>query len=119
MPDYFDIFVVPVPKKNIDAYRVQAELFFKVWREHGALACTEVEGDDVPMGKVTSFPQSVALKPDETVFVGFMTFRSRAQRDEVNAKAMQDPRLAGMSPQTMPFDGRRMFFGGFKPFISG
>ncbi len=118
MADYMDVFVVPVPNKNIDAYRIQAELFFKVYRDHGALACTELEGDDVPVGKVTSFPRSVALKPDETVFVGFISFRSRAHRDEVNAKAMQDPRLAGMSPKTMPFDGMRMFYGGFKPFIA-
>lgn len=118
MADYLDIFVVPVPKANVAAYRTQAELFFKVYREHGALSCVEVEADDVPAGKVTSFPQSVALKPDETVFVGFITFRSRPHRDEVNAKAMKDPRLAGMTPQSMPFDGMRMFYGGFKPFIS-
>ena len=114
---YTDIFVVPVPKKNIEAYRKQAETFFTVWREHGALSCVEVEGDDVPAGKVTSFPQSVALKDDEAVFVGIMTFRDRAHRDEVNARAMKDPRMAGMDPKKMPFDGRRMFFGGFKPFI--
>ena len=114
---YVDLFVVPVPKKNIDAYRQQAEVFLKVWREHGALSCIEVEADDAPAGKVTSFPQSVALKPDETMFVGIMTYRDRAHRDEVNAKAMKDPRMAGMDPKTMPFDGRRMFFGGFKPFI--
>jgi PhnB protein len=77
----------------------------------------EVEADDAPAGKVTSFPQSVALKADETVFAGIITYRSRAHRDEVNAKAMKDPRLAGMTPETMPFDGKRMFFGGFKPFV--
>ena len=118
MTTYFDIFVVPVPKKNIDAYRKQAELFFKVWRESGALSCVEVEGDDVPTGQVTSFPRSVALKNDEAIFVGIMTFRDRAHRDEVNGKAMKDPRMAGMDPKSMPFDGKRMFFGGFKPFIA-
>ena len=116
MSSYTDLFVVPVPKKNIAAYRKQAEMFVQVWREHGALSCVEVEADDAPAGKLTSFPQSVALKPDETVFVGIMTYRSRAHRDEVSAKAMKDPRMAGMDPKTMPFDGTRMFFGGFKPF---
>jgi len=75
MPFYQDIFVVPLPKKNIAAYRKDAELFFDVWRQHGALSCVEVEGDDVPVGKITSFPRSVALKDDETIFVGMMTFR--------------------------------------------
>ena len=116
---YVDLFVVPVPKQNIKAYRVQAELFLKVWREHGALSCIEVEADDAPAGKVTSFPRSVALEPGETVFVGIMTFRDRAHRDEVNGKAMKDPRMSSMDPKTMPFDGKRMFFGGFKPFVAG
>jgi PhnB protein len=117
MSSYTDLFVVPVPNKTIEIYRQQAELFLKVWREHGALSCVEVEADDAPVGKVTSFPQSVDLKPDETVFVGIMTYRSRAHRDEVSAKAMADPRMASMKPETMPFDGRRMFWGGFKPFV--
>ena len=117
MTTYTDLFVVPVPTKNIEAYRKQAELFATVWREHGALSCIEVEADDAPVGKVTSFPQSVALQPGETVFVGIITYRSRAHRDEVSAKAMKDPRMAGMDPKSMPFDGKRMFFGGFKPFV--
>src|SRR6266446_481417 len=117
MSNYVDVFVVPVPNKNITAYRTQAELFAKVWREHGALSCIEMEADDAPRGKITSFPQSVDLKPDETVFVGIITYRSRAHRDEVSARAMKDPRMAGMKPETMPFDGKRMFFGGFKPFV--
>ncbi len=117
MSNYTDLFVVPVPTKNVEAYRKQAEQFVAVWRDHGALSCVEVEADDAPAGKVTSFPQSVDLKPDETVFVGIITYRSRAHRDEVNAKAMKDPRMAGMDPKSMPFDGRRMFFGGFKPFV--
>jgi PhnB protein len=117
MTGYTDLFVVPVPKKNIEAYRKEAERFFAVWREHGALSCVEVEADDAPVGKVTSFPQSVNLQPDETVFVGIMTYHSRGHRDEVSAKAMKDPRMAGMDPKSMPFDGKRMFFGGFKPFI--
>jgi PhnB protein len=117
MTNYVDIFVAPVPKKNIDAYRKEAELFFQVFRENGALSCVEVEGDDVPVGKVTSFPRSLELKDDETVFVGIITFRDRAHRDEANAKAMKDPRLAGMDPKTMSFDAMRMYYGGFKPFV--
>jgi len=118
MNDYVEVFVVPVPKKNVETYRKQAELFVKVWREHGALSCIEVEADDAPPGKLTSFPQSVDLKPDETVFVGITTFRSRAHRDDVSAKAMKDPRIAAMSANTMPFDAKRMFWGGFKPFVA-
>jgi uncharacterized protein YbaA (DUF1428 family)/uncharacterized glyoxalase superfamily protein PhnB len=118
MSSYTDLFVVPVPKQNIEAYRKQAELFFNVWREHGALSGVEVEADDAPVGKLTSFPQSVALKPDETMFVGIITYRSRAHRDDVCARAMKDPRMAAMTPEAMPFDGRRMFTGGFKPFVN-
>jgi uncharacterized protein YbaA (DUF1428 family) len=117
MAGYVDVFVVPVPNKNIKPYRENAELFGKVWREHGALSFIEVEADNAPLGKVTSFPQSVDLKPDETVFVGIATYKSRAHRDEVNAKAMKDPRMGDMNPATMPFDAKRMFWGGFKPFV--
>ncbi len=116
MDSYTEIFVVPVPNGNISAYRKHADLFVTVWREHGAVSCVEVEADDARPGKVTSFPQSVALKPGETVFVGIITYRSRAHRDEVSAKAMQDPRIAGMDHKSMPFDGQRMFHAGFKPF---
>jgi uncharacterized protein YbaA (DUF1428 family) len=119
MTNYVDVFVVPVPERNIEAYRKQAELFAKVRREHGALSCMEVEADDVIPGNWTSFPQSVDLKPGEKVFVGIFTYGSRAHRDEVNAKAMKDERMTGVNPETMPFDGKRMFFGGFKPFGGG
>lgn len=119
MGDYTDIFVIPVPKRNIDAYRKLAEISANVWRDHGAIAYVEVEADDVQPGKWTSFPQSVDLKPEETVFVGLVTYRSRAHRDEVNVKAMKDDRMAGMNPETMPFDAKRMFWGGFKPFVRG
>jgi len=117
MSSYVDVFVVPVPNKNIEAYRKNAELFGKIWREHGARSFVEVEADDAPLGKVTSFPQSVDLRPEETVFVGITTYDSRAHRDAVTAKAMKDPRLEGMNPSTMPFDAKRMFWGGFKPFV--
>ena len=116
MTDYIQFFVVPVPERNIEAYRKQSALWRTVFLDHGALAAEEFEGDDVPAGKTTSFPQSVDLKPGEKVFVGYTTFKSRAHRDEVSKKAMQDTRFAGMSPDKMPFDGRRMYFGGFKPF---
>jgi len=119
MSEYIDLFVVPVPTKNIDAYRKLAELFVTVAREHGALSVIEVEADDAPVGKLTSFPRSVGLEPGETVFAGIMTFRSRAHRDEVNGRIMKDPRMAGMDADAMPFDGKRMFWGGFKPFVSG
>ncbi|MDI9849661.1 DUF1428 domain-containing protein [Rhodoblastus sp. 17X3] len=110
---YTDIFVVPVPMKNLELYRQQAELFTQVWCENGALSCVELEADDVPPGKLTSFPLSVDLKPDEKVFVGLTTYESREKRDEVNEKAMKDPRMTGMD---MCFDGKRMIFGGFRSF---
>ena len=117
MTTYTDLFVVPVPKQKISDYRKLAELSAQIWRDHGALSYIEVAADDVKSGKLTSFPQSVDLKPGEQVFVGIITYRSRAHRDEVGAKAMKDPRMAGMDPQSMPFDGKRMFWGGFKPFV--
>jgi uncharacterized protein YbaA (DUF1428 family) len=114
MGQYADFFVVPVPTSNRETYRKQAETFTQVWMEHGALSCIEFEADDAPAGKLTSFPQSVDLKPDEKVFLGMATYRSREHRDEVNAKAMQDPRMTSME---MCFDGKRMYFGGFESFF--
>jgi PhnB protein len=118
MSDYIDMVVVPVPKESIAEYKKMAERFLEVWRDHGALSCVEVQGDDVPVGEITSFPRSVALQDNEAVFVVMLTFRSRAHRDEVKAKAMKDPRMAGMGPKAMPFDTKRMFWGGFKPFLA-
>ena len=120
MANYVEIFVVPVATKSIATYRKHAELYLEVLRDLGALSCIEVEADDAPPGKLTSFPQSVDLKPDETVFVGIVTFRSRAHRDEVNAKLWNDPRMAElMDPKVKTFDTKRMFWGGFKPFAEG
>ena len=119
MADYTQIFVAPVRSDRIAEYRKQAELYIQVLKDHGALSSMELEADDAPMGKVTSFPQSVALQPGETVFLGMSTFRSKAHRDEVMAKMMQDPRLTGMDPAKMAFDMKRMFWGGFKPFVAG
>ena len=116
---YVDGFVVPVPKKNIDAYRRLARTCAKVWREYGALDYRECVADDVKPGKYTSFPQSVKLKPDEIVIFAYIVYKSRAQRDRIMAKVMKDPRLAAMmNGKTMPFDGKRMFWGGFKTLVA-
>ncbi len=115
MANYVDGFVVPVPRRNIDAYRRMARKAGRVWRDHGALEYREAIADDVKPGKHTSFPQSVKLKPNEVVWFSWIVYKSRRHRDRVNAKAMKDPRLASMmDPKKMPFDGKRMFWGGFK-----
>ncbi len=115
---YVDGFVLPVPKRNIEKYREIATQAGKVWREHGALEYRECVADDVKPGELTSFPQSVLLKDDETVVFAYIVFNSRAHRDEVNAKVMSDPRLAQMMDMSnMPFDGKRMFWGGFSPLV--
>jgi uncharacterized protein YbaA (DUF1428 family) len=117
---YVDGYVLPVPKKNVAAYRRMAQKAGKVWREHGALEFIECVADDVKPGKHTSFPQSVKLKAGETVVFAYIVFKSRAHRDRVNAKVMKDPRLANMmDPKAMPFDGKRMFWGGFKVLVEG
>jgi len=119
MATYVVGFVVPVPKKNLAAYRRIAKLAGKVWRDHGALEYIEGVADDVKRGKVTSFPRSVKLKPGETVVFSYIRYKSRKHRDRVNAKAMKDKRLAKMmDPKAMPFDGKRMFWGGFKTIVS-
>ena len=115
---YVDGFVLPVPQENLQAYRRIAQKAGKIWREHGALEYRECVGDDVKMGKLTSFPQSVKLKPGETVVFSWIVFKSRAHRDRVNAKVMEDPRLAKMmDPKSMPFDAKRMIYGGFKVLV--
>lgn len=115
---YVDGFIVAVPKKNLVAYRRLAKKSGKIWREHGALDYREWVADDVKVGKLTSFPRSVKLKPGETVIFSWIAFKSRAHRDRVNAKVMKDPRLATMmNPKAMPFDGKRMIYGGFKILV--
>jgi uncharacterized protein YbaA (DUF1428 family) len=114
---YVDGFVLPVPKRKIDEYRRIARKAGKVWREHGALEYRECVADDAKPGKVTSFPQSVKLKRGETVVFSWIVYRSRAHRDRVNAKVMNDPRITGMDPNEMPFDAQRMFFGGFEVIV--
>ena len=118
MPNYVDGFVVPVPKRKLQAYRQMARKAGQVWREHGALHYVECVADDVKPGKVTSFPQSVKLKPGETVVFSWIVYTSRKHRDRVNAKVMKDPRLASMmDPKQHPFDAKRMFWGGFKVLV--
>jgi uncharacterized protein YbaA (DUF1428 family) len=118
MPRYVDGYVLPVPRRNVAAYRSMARKAGKVWRDHGALEYIECVADDVKPGKHTSFPQSVKLKKGETVIFAYIVYKSRAQRDRVNAKVMKDPRLASMmDPKKMPFDAKRMFWGGFKVLV--
>jgi uncharacterized protein YbaA (DUF1428 family) len=114
---YVDGFVLPVPQERLTEYRRMARKAGAVWKDHGALAYLEAVADDVKPGKHTSFPQAVKLKENEVVIFAYIVYRSRAHRDRVNSKAMADPRLAGMDAKNMPFDGKRMFWGGFKPFI--
>ncbi len=115
---YVDGFIVPVPKKNLQAYHRMAQKAGKVWRDHGALEFREWVAEDVKVGKRTSFPRSVKLKPGETVIFSWIVYKSRAHRDRVNAKVMKDPRLAKMmNPKAMPFDGKRMIYGGFKIMV--
>ena len=115
---YVDGFVVPVPKKSLPAYRRMAQKAGKVWRDHGALEFRESVADDVKVGKRTSFPRSVKRKPNETVVFSWIVYKSREHRDRVNAKVMKDPRLAKMmNPKAMPFDGKRMIWGGFTTLV--
>ena len=116
--NYVDGFVLPVPIKNLAAYRGMARKAGKVWREHGALEFRECVADDVKPGKFTSFPQNVKLKAGEIVVFSWIVYKSRAHRDRVNTKVMKDPRItAMMNPKAMPFDGKRMFWGGFKVMV--
>lgn len=114
---YVDGFVLPVPKDRIDDYRALAEAAGRIWLEYGALEYVECVADDVKSGEVTSFPQAVQLKPDEVVVFAWIRYASREERDRINATVMEDPRLANMDPATLPFDAKRMFWGGFKPIV--
>jgi uncharacterized protein YbaA (DUF1428 family) len=116
--EYVDGFIVPVPKKKVNDYKKIAKLASKVWRDHGALDYRECVADDVKVGKTTSFPRSVKRKPNETVVFAWITYKSRKHRDAVMKKVMKDKRLAKMmTPQAMPFDTKRMIFGGFKTIV--
>ena len=116
---YVDGFVVPVPRKKLKAYFAMARKAGKVWMEHGALEYAEYIADDVKVGKWTSFPRSVKLKRSETVIFAYIVYKSRKHRDAVMAKVMKDKRLAKMmDPKAMPFDAKRMIYGGFKSQIA-
>jgi uncharacterized protein YbaA (DUF1428 family) len=115
---YVDGFIVPVPKKNVEAYRRMARKAGKVWRDHGALEFRECVGDDLKVKMGVSFTKGIRLKPRETVMFSWIVYKSRAHRDRVNAKVMKDPRLATMmDPKAMPFDVKRMWYGGFKVLV--
>jgi len=113
---YVDGFVVPVPKNKVKDYRKLASKAGRIWKEHGALAFCEALADDVKPGKWTSFPQSVKLKKNEVVMFSYIVYKSRSQRDRVLKKVMADKRLK-MDMNDMPFDAKRMIFGGFKPIV--
>ena len=119
MARYVDGFLVPVPRRKLAAYRRMAREAGRVWMDHGALQYVETVADDVKPGRVSSFPQSVLLKKGEVVVFSFIVYKSRAQRDRTNKKVMSDPRLQKyMGGKTkMPFDGMRMFWGGFKSLV--
>jgi uncharacterized protein YbaA (DUF1428 family) len=118
MPNYVDGYVLPVRKDKMEMYRLQAEKAAAVWKDHGALEYRECVGDDLDVNELVPFPRVVQLQPDETVVFAWIVFKSREHRDEVNAKVMQDPRLAeSRDANAMPFDTKRMVYGGFEVLI--
>lgn len=114
---YVDGFVLAAPKAKLEAYKEMARLAGEVWMEHGALSYVECVGDDVPYGELTSFPRAVQAKDDEVVVFSWITYPDRAARDAINAKVMADPRLKACA-EAMPFDGKRMIYGGFQSFLA-
>jgi uncharacterized protein YbaA (DUF1428 family) len=120
MAEYVDGFVVPVKRDKLDAYREMARKAGELWREFGATGYKECVADDVDPGKETSFPRSVKLEDGEVVVFSWITYESKAKRDEVNAKVMADPRMKGMMDESdPPMDPQRMFFGGFEVIVDG
>jgi uncharacterized protein YbaA (DUF1428 family) len=113
---YVDGFLLAVPKARLDEYKEMARKASKVWLEHGALSYVEATGDDVPYGELTSFPRAVQAKEDEIVIFSWATYESREARDRIMKKVMEDPRMKG-DMDKMPFDGKRMIFGGFEAFV--
>ena len=118
MVHYVDGFVISLPKKNLNTYRRLAQKADRVWKDHGALEFRECVGDDLNVEMGLSFPRGVKTKPGETVLVSYIVFKSRAHRDRVNARVMKDPRLGAMDPTTVPFDMKRMLYGGFKVLVA-
>ena len=115
---YVDGYVLPVPKKNLEAYRRIAQKGGRIWLEHGALEYRECVGDDLNVKWGVPFPRRIKLRRGETVVFSWIVFKSRAHRDRVNANAMRDPRCAKMDPKSMPFDHKRMVYGGFKILVA-
>lgn len=114
---YVDGYVLPVPRKSLEAYRRIARKAGKIWREHGALEVRECAGDDLDVKGMVPFPRRIKLHRDETVVFSWIVFKSRAHRDRVNGKVMKDPRLSGMDPKSLPFDCKRIVYGGFKVLV--
>jgi uncharacterized protein YbaA (DUF1428 family) len=118
MPFYVDGFLLPVPKRKLDLYRRIAQKAGRIWRQHGALEFRECAGDDLKVRMGKSFPNTIKAKSGETVMFSWIVFKSRAHRDRVNAKVMKDPRLAKMmDPKSMPFEVKRMAYGGFRVLV--
>jgi uncharacterized protein YbaA (DUF1428 family) len=118
MPKYVDGFLLPVPKKNLETYRRMAQKAGKIWMEYGALDYRECVAEDMDAKGMASFPKTIKTKPGEVVVFSWIVYKSRAHRDRVNAKVMKDPRLCdGMDPKTMPFDCKRMAYGGFTSLV--
>lgn len=113
---YADGFILAVPKAKLDAYKDMARTAGAVWKEYGAISYVECIGDDVPYGELTSFPRAVQAREDEVVIFSWITYESRARRDEINAKIMSDPRMQGEEWKEI-FDGKRMIWGGFEVFL--
>ncbi len=118
MSHYVDGYVLPVPRKKLAACRRLARLGAKLWREHGALEFRECAGDNLAVTMGRPFPRQLKTKPGETVVFSWIVFKSRAHRDRVNARVMRDPRLAQSMKGPMPFDAKRMLYGGFKVIVA-
>lgn len=117
MAHYVDGFVIPIPKKNVEAYRRMAKKASVIWKEFGALEYFECVGDDLKIKHVVSFLKQMKCKPNETVVFSWIVYKSRAHRDRVNAKVMKDPRIAKMMTGKPPFDYKKMLWGGFKTIV--
>ena len=118
MSHYVDGFIIPVPHDKLESYVLMAREAGKLWREHGALEFRECVADDVKVGEVTSFPRSVQVEDGETVVFSWIVFASREERDRVNSAVMEDPRFEELTKREMPFDGKRMIYGGFEMIVN-
>ena len=114
---YVDGFLLPVPKRKVNAYLEMSRKAGKIWKEHGAVEYRECVGDDLNIKNMTGFPKMARTKAGETVVFSWIVYKSRAHRDRVNAKVMKDPRFDGMDMKEMPFDGKRLIYGGFDVIV--